>query len=141
MFSLIVAILFALEMAYFATQNTGSVALRFVNYEIVGVPMYVVVISSILAGVILSWIISLFSSATYFLNMRSKEHVILQDRKAILDLKKRMVELEAENARLKDRRTAIVEKKHEDRVDDIGYKPSFFERFIPSSTRHYSKQV
>ncbi len=142
MFGLIVTILFALEMAYFATQNTGTVALRFVNYEIAGVPMYVVVMSSILLGVILSWFINLISSAAYFMNIRSKENVIQQDRKAIDDLKKRMRELESENTRLRGhKREAILEKRQIPLHDDMSYKPSIFERVFPNSTKRYSKQI
>lgn len=101
MATLITTVLLGLIIAYFATQNTGVVSLRFLQYNIPNVPLYVVVAGSLLVGLLLSWIISIVNGIATSLTMRGKESKIKDYRKENADLTKRIHQLELENTRLR----------------------------------------
>lgn len=143
MLGLVVAIIFSLEVAYFASQNSVGIPLHFVNYTWSGIPLYVVVVSSILIGVMISWFISAVNSASYFMKVRSKDSIIQRDKKELLEMKQRIQKLEVENERLKVQRDNsskhhVTERVHE---TDLEHKPSILEKVFPSTTRHYAKQI
>lgn len=90
MFALIILVIFGLGTAYFATQNTMPTILYIGNYRIADVPMYFVIIGSLLLGVFISWIISIID--------RSPD-------KTIDALKEEKHDLEIENARFKEKKS------------------------------------
>ena len=73
MATLIVTVLFGLIIAYFAIQNTAVISLHFLNYQISGVPTYIVVVGSLLVGLFLSWIISFVNNIATGFAMRGKD--------------------------------------------------------------------
>lgn len=128
MLGLIVTIIFSLEVAYFALQNSSGVPLRFVNYQLTGIPIYIVVIVSILAGVLISWFISALNSASYFMSLRSKDSTINRDKKEMQEMKIRLKNLEVENEKLRDQKRPIVK---DDRVEDGKPKSNIFSSTAP----------
>lgn len=88
-------------MAYFATQNNGLVHLLFGNYVIAGIPLYVVVISAVLLGVFVSWLVNIGGSLSSLVTMQNKDATIRDEEKAIRELKKKNEELSLELAHLK----------------------------------------
>lgn len=126
MLSLIVTILFGLGVAYFALQNSLNVAIHFGNYTINAVPIYTVVILSILAGVLISGIISGLNSLSAFLALRGKDKVIKDHKRSITNLKQEVRQLEVENAKLKEKHDAKGEVITErDTASEPEYKPQF----------------
>ena len=109
MLSLIVTILFALAIAYFAIQNTLGVTLVIANNIFNNVPLFSIVIGSVLLGVLLSSVISGLNSLTSYMRLRGKDHVIQEDAKAIHMLQEKVHGLEVENAQLKNGEKKIVE--------------------------------
>jgi uncharacterized integral membrane protein len=101
MLSLIVTILFAFAIAYFAIQNTLGVTLVIANNVITNVPLFAIVIGSVLLGVLLSSVISGLNTLSAYMQLRGKDHVIQEDAKAIHSLQNKLHELEVENAELK----------------------------------------
>jgi lipopolysaccharide assembly protein A len=93
----IVAILFAV----FATQNTESVTVWFFEYNVPYVPVYMLVLSSVFFGLILSWIITFVQSVSAGMTIRGKENKIRATEKEVADLTRRVHQLELENTRLK----------------------------------------
>ncbi|MBI4226369.1 DUF1049 domain-containing protein [Candidatus Roizmanbacteria bacterium] len=74
---LILTVFLGLGFAYFATQNIAPVAVHIVNYRF-NLPLYLVVIFSILVGLLLSLIISLFENISASLTIWGKEAKINQ---------------------------------------------------------------
>lgn len=100
MATLIVTVLFGLLIAYFATQNSGSISLNFLNYTIPGIPIYIVVAGTLLVGLLFSWIISIVNGIATDFTLRGKDSKIKDYRKENAELVKKNHQLELENARL-----------------------------------------
>ena len=56
MLSILLAVIFGLGVGYFATENTTAVSLRFGELVLDNVPLYLVAVGSLLAGLIIAWI-------------------------------------------------------------------------------------
>lgn len=102
MFALIILVIFGLGMAYFATQNTIPTIINIGNYRFANIPMYLVVIGSLLLGVFISWIVSIADGFSSSLAIHGKDVKIKDADKTIDELKEEKNELEIENARLKE---------------------------------------
>lgn len=100
MAGLIIIVAIGAIIAFFATQNTSHVSVSFLGY-LITVPLYAVVIGSLLVGFLVSWIFSLVDSVSSFLKIHGKENKIRKDQKEIEDLKKHIRDLELENENLK----------------------------------------
>jgi uncharacterized integral membrane protein len=135
MLSLIVTILFALAIAYFAIQNTLGVTLVLANNIVTGVPLYFIVIGSVLTGVILASIISGLNAFSAYRKLRGKEQIIQEDRKQIHDMQEKIMTLEAENTQLRtenERRTEEV--RTVDHDEEPNHRPSFFHNLFHPRT-------
>lgn len=100
MFALIILILFGVVIAFFAIDNTGNVTVDFFNKAIT-LPVYLVVLTSALFGILLSWILHLVNSAYHAISMFGKNKTIHSSEKTITELNDRIHDLEIENARLR----------------------------------------
>ncbi len=83
---LVIVILLALVLALFGVQNPQPVNIRFMNIESGRVPLYVVILVSTLAGVLLASILGLRSRISNQMRMRKQN-------KHIADLEKQIKEL------------------------------------------------
>ncbi len=101
MFSLIVLVVFGIGVAFFATQNTQLISITLANYPLDGVPLYVIVLGSLLLGFVVSWITNLIDVISSALKIHGKESTIKDANKQISELTKRVHQLELENERLK----------------------------------------
>ena len=110
MLSLIVLLIFGSLVAYFATQNPQTTTVTLANYPLSDVPLYVVVLFSLLLGIGVSWFLSLFGTISSFFTNKNKETKIRQGNREITQLTKRIHQLELENERLKSKREARDEK-------------------------------
>lgn len=111
MATLIITVLFGLVIAYFATQNTGTIPLNFLNYKVPGIPVYIVVVGALLFGLCLSWIISLVNDISTGFTIRGKENKIKDYGKENAELLKINHQLELENTRLKAETNAPLDDK------------------------------
>jgi len=100
MLALIFAVLVSVVVAYFATQNTASITLHFLSYNWTGIPIYLVVLGSLLVGLLFAWIFHLLNAISSSLNLRGKEHALKEEKKTNLELTKRMHQLELANTKL-----------------------------------------
>jgi uncharacterized membrane protein YciS (DUF1049 family) len=101
MFALIILFIFGIGVAFFATQNTQAISIVIVNYPLSGIPLYLIVLVSLLLGFVVSWIISFVDVIASALKMHGKENMIKNANKQISELTKRVHQLELENERLK----------------------------------------
>lgn len=99
---LIILIIFGLGMAYFATQNTGLIHLTVANYSTYGIPLYVVIIGSMLLGIFTSWLISIVNALTASVRMRKINNQIRNADRTIDELMKKNAELAKENSLLRN---------------------------------------
>lgn len=100
MFFLLLIGIFGLGFAYLATQNTAGVVLYVGNYMWGGVPLYVIALGSLLFGIFISWVFSLFDWAASSLTLHGKESTIKKAAQEVDALQQKIHELELENARL-----------------------------------------
>lgn len=94
MIALLVTILFGLVFAYFATLNVSAVTVNFGQFILHGIPIYIVVLGSLLLGIILSTLIYAVDSISNHLILRKKENTIKELKKTTAELIKRIHQVE-----------------------------------------------
>ena len=101
MFSLIILALLTIGVGYFATQNTGTVALNFGYKVIDNIPIYIAVLVPFFIGLVSAWLTNIKNDLEHkHIKNRLKED--LNDaRNEVADLTKRVHKLELENTKLK----------------------------------------
>ncbi|MDP3941181.1 MAG: lipopolysaccharide assembly protein LapA domain-containing protein [bacterium] len=138
MIYLITAVLFGLGFGYLATQNTIGVTLQAGKYLLPSIPLYLVVLASLLVGLFLAWFLSSIGSVATFLRFREKDAQLHQTEKAldekdetILSLREKLKELAVENGTLKKTTPENEEKDEEEVEKKINYttRPGFFGNF------------
>ncbi|MDO8658169.1 MAG: lipopolysaccharide assembly protein LapA domain-containing protein [Candidatus Levybacteria bacterium] len=90
-----------LELFFFATQNTQTISITLANYPLTGIPLYLIVLGSLLLGFLVSWIISLVNVISSALKIHGKESTIKNANKQISELTRKVNQLELENESLK----------------------------------------
>ena len=73
---LLIAILFGLGIGYFATENTTPVTIRLADYALEEVPLYLVVVGSLLVGLLIAWILYIARSVSARLTIYGKNQVV-----------------------------------------------------------------
>lgn len=126
---LIAIVLFGLGFAVFATQNTSLVSISLGNFMI-SLPLYLLVLGSLLSGLVVSGLISLFGSIATYVMLRSKESNIKAKDSQLSDLSVKIHQLEQENANLKATADAAVDEsaQHESQPPQYDDKPVIEER-------------
>ena len=126
MLSLIAVILFGLVITYFAMQNPLGVTLRLMNYQFTGIPVYLIVVISVISGIVMSWVIHLLNSFSFFLKLRGKEDVIRKEKRTIDALRKDVQNLKVENAHLKGEQAAPAAEEQKSITEDrreVNHRP------------------
>lgn len=101
MLSLFVLVLFGILAAIFAGQNTQPTSVVIGSYSLQNVPLYGIILGSMLFGVFVSWLISLGGILSNSMTIRGKEGRIRDANAKIHKLEERNHELEVENAQLR----------------------------------------
>jgi uncharacterized integral membrane protein len=109
MLALLIAVVFGLAVGYFATQNITPVTIRLAEYAIEEVPLYVVIVGSMLVGLLIAWILYIARSVSSTITIYGKDSEVKKARQAAADLEHRVQELEVENARLKTKYASPVD--------------------------------
>ena len=101
MLQIIFLLLAGSALTYISRYNLELVSLNFGQYTIPDVPLFYVIVGSLLTGLILSYIMqSLTGISTYF-KLRDKSKEIKMGQDEVLSLTKRIHQLEIENEKLK----------------------------------------
>src|ERR1700689_574734 len=108
MSTLIILVVFSLGVAYFATQNTGIVHITLANFFTGGIPLYIVVIGSMLLGIFISWLISIVNYIFSTVKILGKEAKLKDAYRTIETLNKDNNDLLLENARLKGEKDSAL---------------------------------
>lgn len=87
--------------AYISKDNLAPVTLNLANYTFASIPLFYVIVGSLLVGLVLSYIVQLFSSIATSFVLRGNQKAMKSGREEILELTKRIHQLELENEQLK----------------------------------------
>lgn len=98
MLAVILTIIFAILIAMFATQNTSSVVINVYQYE-TALPLYLIVLLSILVGFVFAWLLHLMDAFASLFASRGKDQVIKKEKKTNEELKNKVRDLETEKAK------------------------------------------
>ncbi len=101
MITLVMLVLTSIIAAFFATQNTALVSLTLGKYHLVGVPMYLIVLGSLLIGLLVSAIINWVNTLAASLEIHGKDSKIRESKKTVAELMKQVHQLELENTEYK----------------------------------------
>lgn len=94
-------------MVYLAQNNLMLVPLHLGTYVFSDIPLFYIIIGSLLTGLGLAYLIYLVNSIVIAFSIRGKDNKIRQAKSEIIDLTKQVHKLELENERLKNNSTII----------------------------------
>jgi uncharacterized membrane protein len=107
MLTLILFLVVGAIMAYLSQNNFILVTLHLGKYVFSGIPLFYVIIGSFLTGLVLAYLIYLVNSIFTAFTMHGKDNKIKQTKSEVVNLTKRIHQLELENERLKNNSTVI----------------------------------
>ena len=101
MFALLVMVISGVGIAYFGMQNITPVSIRFNEFVWNDVPLYLVIVGSLFAGLFIVWILYFARSVSSTLTLYGKDRAMKKTAHTVAELEQRVHELEAETAQLK----------------------------------------
>ena len=87
-------------LVYISKYNFISVPLNLGLYTFSGIPLFYIIIGSLLFGLILSYLVYLFRSVATSFKFRGKDNEIKKNRNEVFELTKQVNQLELENKKL-----------------------------------------
>ncbi len=108
MLNLIVVLVTSSALVYISGFNSMPVSVNFGSFVVANVPLFYVIIGSILFGIVLSYLFHLISSVSTALALRSKDNELKKEKQEVLELTKRVHQLELENEKQKNPDTVII---------------------------------
>lgn len=100
MFALVFTLIFSILVAYFVTQNTVEFTLYLGSYSIPRVPLYLIILLSVLTGVFFVWIFYFLTSISSTVIIKRKNQALKDAEEENTELRKRVHQLELENTKL-----------------------------------------
>ena len=99
--TLISLVLFGIIVSYLAIQNTSLVTLKLAGYSYDGMPLYLVILGSLLIGFLIAGVLSSINSMFSAFKIMGKNNTISSSQKEIDVLKEKNHQLELEITELK----------------------------------------
>jgi uncharacterized integral membrane protein len=100
---IILLLVFGILAALFAVQNTLHVDVTLLGYTLHQIPLYLIMLGSLLAGILVSSVFNISNSISSSLTIHGKDVKIKKSKSTETDLNSRIHHLELENANLKGR--------------------------------------
>lgn len=101
MLILLVAIISGTAIAYFGMQNTSPVTIRLDEFVWNDVPLYLVIVGSVLVGLLMAGILYFARSVSLTLALYKNDRAMKKARNTVADLEQRIHDLEVEKAQRK----------------------------------------
>ena len=101
MIILILLLVIGAFFAYISQSNLGPVSLHLGPYVFSDVPLFYVIIGSVVLGLVLAYLINLIPAIYNSFLLMGKENEIKKNKNEVLSLTKRVHQLELENEKLK----------------------------------------
>jgi uncharacterized integral membrane protein len=99
--TLISLVLFGIIVSYLAIQNTSLVVLNFAGYSFSNIPLYLVILLSLLVGFLVAGVLSSINSMFSAFKIMGKNNAISSSHKEVESQKEKIHELELTIAELK----------------------------------------
>ncbi len=109
MLNIILLLMAGSAFAYLSKDNLSPVTLHVAHYTFADIPLFYVIVGSLLIGLVLSYIVQLLGSITTAWVLRGNRNKIKSSQNEILELTKRIHQLELENEKLKHTGPEIVD--------------------------------
>lgn len=101
MFVLVLLLVFGSVFAYLAVHNTEAVTLVFGQYTLPNIPLFYVMIGSMLIGVFLAYVVYLIHTISAAMAIHGRDKKIKDAETQVAELTKEIHKLELENAKLR----------------------------------------
>lgn len=130
MITLLLLTIIGLMMAFFSTQNVVGVPLTLANYTFTNIPLYMVVLGSLLFGIVISSFVGLVHTISSSLTIHGKDTALRSSQRTIEKLKEENQKLELDLARFKTRREEpiVVDRRSDNSISH----PNFLDRLRQS---------
>lgn len=102
MLSLILILLVGSGLVYISRFNYTPVDVNLGVYVFYGVPIFYVIVASILVGLTISYLVLIINSIGYALTIRQKDIQLKKNQDEIMELTKRVHQLELDGEKLKN---------------------------------------
>lgn len=109
MLNIIILLVAGSVFAYISKDNLTPVTLNVAQYTFANIPLFYVIVGSLLVGLVLSYIVQIIGSIATAFVLRGNRQTIKSSQDEILELTKRIHQLELENEKLKHEGPAIVD--------------------------------
>ena len=109
MFVLILFLVVGSVLVYISRSNFMPVTVNLWQYTISDVPLFYVIVGSILTGMLVSYLVYLIHVVTAALKLRGKDKELKKEKNEVLELTKRVHQLELENEKLKHESASVPE--------------------------------
>lgn len=101
MLILILILIVGSFLVYISKYNFMLVSVNFGSHVISNIPLFYVIVGSIVVGLALSYLFFLAKSISTYFSLRGKDTEIKKNKDEVLELTKRVHQLELENEKLK----------------------------------------
>ena len=101
MLNLILLLLMGSALSYLSKFNLAPTTVDLGLYTLSDIPLFYVIVGSLLVGLVLSFLMQLLRNISNSFDIRSKKKEIKTSQEEILELTKRVHQLELENEKLK----------------------------------------
>jgi len=102
MLNIIILLLAGSAFAYISKDNLSPVTLNVAHYTFANIPLFYVIVGSLLVGLVLSYIVQIFGRIATAFVLRGNRQEMKSSQDEILELTKRVHQLELENEQLKN---------------------------------------
>lgn len=99
---LLISVVLGVLFAFFATQNTGSVALNFLSYTLPNVPIYLAIIVPLLIGLVIAYFAHIAKDLSQNLTINEQKDDIKNLKKELVEVTKIAHKFQVENSHLKN---------------------------------------
>lgn len=100
--TLILLLVVGLLITYVSKFNSMPVAVNFGQYILNDVPLFYVIVGSLIVGLVLSYILFIFHRVSTSMKIRGKDNEIRKTKDEVLDLTKQVHQLELTNEKQKN---------------------------------------
>ncbi|KKT38497.1 MAG: hypothetical protein UW35_C0017G0010 [Candidatus Collierbacteria bacterium GW2011_GWF2_44_15] len=101
MLVLILLLVVGSGLVYISRYNFTPVTLNFGIYSLSDIPLFYVIVGSLVTGLLLSYLVYIVNSILTTFKLRGKDKEIKKQKGEVLELTKRVHQLELENEKLK----------------------------------------
>ncbi len=100
MFNFVFLVIVGVLSAYISKTNTMLVSVKLGPYVISNIPLFYIILGSLIIGMTLSYLVNFIRSIFVSLTLRGKDNQIKKSKEEILELTRQVHQLELENEKL-----------------------------------------